>query len=135
MPEPQKPFVHQDGTATPLPGRTPVEQLLSIASLGNQVRELEREAGMRRRLYPVWVDRKKITQAVADVQERQLQLAIESLQLLKEPTINAGVLAMKGLQPSYQALVVDIALALVGSVGGHQQQLANDLRKLIGSRS
>ncbi len=133
MPEDQKPFIHQDGTSTP-PGRTPAAKLLDTSALAVQVRELQREQALRKRLYPGWVDTGRLLPGVADEQLRILGRAIESVQLLQEPRVNTTVGALKLLTPSMQALVSDVAIALTTNPAG-QQNLANALRKLIEGRS
>ncbi|MDP2234418.1 MAG: hypothetical protein Q8K89_12330 [Actinomycetota bacterium] len=60
--------------------------------------------------------------------------AIETVQLLQEPRVNTTVEALKMLNPSMQALVSDMAIALATNPGG-QQNLANALRKLVEGRS
>ncbi|MBX9944925.1 MAG: hypothetical protein K2Y40_12655 [Reyranella sp.] len=133
MPEEQTPFVHQDGSTSP-PGRTTADKLLAPYGLKNQVAELHRERAMRARLYPGWVAAGRLKADVADAQLDTLGRAIETLQLLQEPRINALVLGMKALTPDYQTLVADILLALsVPGIG--RQQLAVDLRKRIEGRS
>jgi|GEM_PF-858472 len=134
MPEDQKPFVHQDGSTTPAPGRTPAAKLLAPGALASQVRELQRELAMRERLYPGWIAGGRLKQGSAGDQLRTLGQAIKSLQLLQEPSLNATVTAMKSLTPDMQALVSDIALELATPSLG-RQNLANDLRKRLEGRS
>jgi len=134
MPEEQTPFVHQDGSTTPEPGRTSADKLLAPFALKNQVAELQRERAMRARLYPGWVDAGRLKRDVADAQLATLGRAIETLQLLQEPRINALVQGMKALTPDQQTLVADIVLA-IATPGIGRQQLMNDLRKRIEGRS
>lgn len=133
MPENQKPFVHEDGTSTPAPGRTPAGKLLTTFALKQQVNELEREKAMRERLYPGWIRAGRLNPATADLQLDTLGRAIETLQLFQEPRINALVLGMKALTPTEQTLVADIVLA-IATPGIGRQQLMNDLRKRIEGR-
>ena len=132
MPEEQEPFVHQDGTSTP-PGRTPADKLLAPFALKNQVAELQRERAMRARLYPGWVAAGRLKADTADAQLATLGRAVETLQLLQEPRINALVQGMKALTPDQQTLVADIVLA-IATPGIGRQQLAIDLRKRIEGR-
>lgn len=133
MPEDQKPFIHEDGTSTPAPGRTPAAKLLGSVELFDQIRELQRERAMRARLYPGWIDNGRLKKDSADAQERNLARAIESLQLLIEPSVNATVASMKTLTPDMQALLADVAIALA-EPGIGRQKLANDLRRRIDGR-
>lgn len=123
MPEDQKPFTHQDGTSTP-PGPTPAAGLLHTSALAMLVRLLKDDEAMIKSLDTV---------ALADelVYRRR---AIETVQILQEPRVNTTVTALKTLDPSMQALVSDIAIALSTRVTG-RQNLANALRKLIEGRS
>lgn len=134
MPEEQKPFVHQDGTSTPAPGRTPADKLLPSFALKKQIDELQREKAMRARLYPGWVHAGRLKALTADEQLDTLGRAIETLQLLQEPRINALVQGMKTLTPDQQTLTADIVLA-IATPGIGRQQLMNDLRKRIEGRS
>lgn len=127
MPEDQKPFVHQDGTTTP-PATPPVAELLSKLSLAGQLHELRVRREYRQRL----VELRRLD-GDADA-ERNLSRAIESIQLLQEPRVNMTVCALKALNPSMQALVSDVAIALATNAK-NQQHLANALRKLIEGRS
>ncbi|MDP2332434.1 MAG: hypothetical protein Q8M19_17230 [Reyranella sp.] len=132
MTEPQEPFVHQDGTTTPA-SRTPADRLLAPFSLKNQVNELQREKAMRARLYPGWINAGRLKAATAEAQLETIGRAIETLQLLQEPRINALVQGMKSLTPDQQTLVADIVLAIV-MPGIGRQQLMIDLRKRIEGR-
>ena len=133
MPEEQKPFLFEDGTTSPATGRTPAAKLLGTGELAAQVRELQRERAMRARLYPGWIDNGRLKKATADDQERNLARAIESLQLLQEPSVNTVVATMKTLTPDLQSLLADIAMAIaMPGIGRHN--LAIDLRKRIEGR-
>ena len=128
MPEDQKPFIHQDGKST-APGPTPIARLLNTGALARQVNDLQREQD--RRLQSV-AERGFTTSD--DYSLILLVRSIECLQLLQEPRINTTVGALKRLSPNLQALVSDIAVALVTEASGHLK-LANSLRKLIEGRS
>jgi hypothetical protein len=49
-------------------------------TLDEQIKELRRELDLRRRVYPSFVARKKLTQERADKQMRSLEAAVETLQ-------------------------------------------------------
>jgi len=124
MTEDQKPFIHQDGTSTP-PGPTRVTELLHTSNLAKLVRLL--------------ADDEEIIQSLDNVALADELLwrrrAIDVVQLLQEPRVNTTVTALKALDPSMQALVSDVAIALVVASPGSRQTLANALRKLIEGRS
>lgn len=123
MPEDQKPFIHQDGTSTP-PGPTPAGALLHTTALATLVEAFETDVAIMHDL------------ALPSLNEdlRIRRRAIETVQLLQEPRVNMTVTALKALDPSMQALVSDVAIALsLDPVG--RQSLANALRKLVEGRS
>lgn len=123
MPEEQKPFIHQDGTSTP-PGPTPAAGLLHTSALAKLVKLLEDDEAIIKSLDTV---------ALAD-ELLYRRRAIETVQILQEPRVNTTVTALKTLDPSMQALVSDIAIALSTNANG-RQNLANAPRKLIEGRS
>lgn len=123
MPEEQKPFIHQDGTSTP-PGPTPAAELLHTSAQAKLVRLLEDDEAIIKSLDTV---------ALADDLKNRRR-AIETVRILQEPRVNTTVTALKTLDPSMQALVSDIAIALSTNASG-RQNLANALRKLIEGRS
>ena len=122
MPEDQKPFIHQDGTSTP-PGRTPVGVLLRPTALATLVEAFETDIAII----------SDLAQPSLNEDLRIRRRAIETVQLLQEPRVNTTVEALKRLTPNLQALVSDMAIALVLDGDGHK--LANALRKLIEGRS
>lgn len=123
MPEDQKPFIHQDGTTT-LPAPAPAGVLLHTTALATLVEAFEADIAIISDL------------ALPSLNEdlRVRRRAIETVQLLQEPRVNTTVEALKMLDPSMQALVSDIAIALATNIAG-RQNLANALRKLIEGRS
>lgn len=122
MPEEQKPFIHQDGTATPA-GPTPAATLLHTSALARLVRLLEDDEAIIRSLDTV---------ALADELLYRRQ-AIATVQILREPRVNTTVAALKALDPSMQALVSDVAIALSTNPTA-RQSLADALRKLVEGR-
>jgi len=123
MPEDQKPFIHQNGTATP-PGPTPAAELLHTSALAKLMAVLEDDEKIIKSLDTVALGDELLSR----------RRAIETVQLLQEPRVNTTVAALKLLAPSMQALVSDVAIVLA-TRGKDQQNLANALRKLIEGRS
>ena len=122
MPEDQKPFIHQDGTSTP-PSPTPAGVLLRPTALAALVEAFETDIAIMSDL--------ALPSLTEDLRTRRR--AIETVQLLQEPRVNTTVEALKRLTPNLQALVSDMAIALVLDGDGHK--LATALRKLIEGRS
>lgn len=56
---------------------------MNQVSLDDQVKAVEREIGMRRRVYPYRVSTNKMTQAQADRETRAMEAVLESLHRLK----------------------------------------------------
>ena len=52
---------------------------LFTASVDDMVQELEREVALRLRVYPRWVEQKKMTQAKADWRIAVMRAAVEKL--------------------------------------------------------
>src|SRR5690348_6661613 len=112
MAEDQKPYITRDGKLS-TEGRTSADKLLAPHALKSQIGELAREQQMRGRLYPGWIENGRLNEDNAIDQLRQLSRAIESLQLLQEPSINSAITAMKTLTPAEQAVVAAIAATLM----------------------
>lgn len=93
MPEDQAPFAHQDGSVSPRRG-APSLRLLSSISLERQIRA--------------------ITGAAA-FEDAGLDRATETLQLLREPGINAVVTAMASMPEADAAILGDVATALLAA--------------------
>lgn len=131
MPEEQKPFIHQDGTTSPATP-TPSAELLNTTALAKLVLLLEDDESIISSMDTVGLsDEMKI--ALSD-ELKTRRRAIETAQLLQESRVNTTVTALKALDPSMQALVSDVAIALATNPAG-RQNLANALRKLIEGRS
>lgn len=122
MPEEQKPFIYQDGTATP-PGPASAAELLHTSALAKLVQLFKTDEA---------IIKSRETDALS-VELRGRRHAIETVQLLQEPRVNMTVTALKTLDPTMQALVSDIAIALSTDPAG-RQTLANALRKLVEGR-
>lgn len=52
--------------------------------LSEQIREVGREVGLRRNVYPRWVAQKRLTQADADRQIANMEAAYQTLKQLAE---------------------------------------------------
>ena len=65
---------------------------------------------------------------------RPVDRATEIVELLTAPSMNTVIATMASLDPTMQALVSDVVLAL-GNAGNGRQHLAIALRKLIEGRS
>ena len=63
-----------------------------------------------------------------------LARALDTLKLLREPSVNSTVTALAALHPKDQALVADVAIAL-GTAGVGRWKLAVVLRHAIEERS
>jgi hypothetical protein len=53
-------------------------------TIGDAIYELEREANMRRRVYPRWIEDRRLSAAEAETRQRRLQDAIDLLRRLRE---------------------------------------------------
>lgn len=72
----------------------------SPLSMGDLVRCVDREIGFRVRMYPRWVERHKMTQAVADLEMRRIRGVRERLVLADaEQTVLCGLADRMRLQP------------------------------------
>lgn len=112
MAEDQKPYITRGGKLS-TEGRTSADKLLAPYALKSQIGELAREQQMRGRLYPGWIENGRLDEDRGIEQLRLLGRAIESLQLLQEPSINATIAAMKTLTPAEQAVMASIAATLM----------------------
>ncbi len=126
MTEPQTPFVHQDGSTTPPRSKPALDPTL----LGSSRKVLHAIS-----LAIVGRERKvRGGNASLLLQARAVDRAAEGLELLAQPSINTVVATMTSLDPTMQALMADVVLAL-GNAGPGRQNLAIALRKLIEGRS
>lgn len=55
---------------------------LSPVTLDEQIAEVRRELELRKRVYPAWVERGKMTQEAADTHMRRMEVALETLETL-----------------------------------------------------
>jgi hypothetical protein len=133
MSEPQKPFITRGGKLSSM-GAVPPTELLAPIALAGMIAELRREQEMRGRLYPAWLENGRLDEAKAFDQLTQLERAVQTLALVQEPRVNTVVTALQQLDPTLQALVSDIVVALaVPGLG--RQRFANALRKLVDGAS
>lgn len=58
-----------------------------MATLSEQVREVGREIGLRRTVYPRFVENKRMTQEVADKHRTDLEAAYATLKRLRDLTV------------------------------------------------
>lgn len=130
--EPQKPFITQGGKLSNM-GAVPPLDLLAPMALAVMIAELRREQELRGTLYPGWIANDRLDEEKAFDQLGALERAIQSLAHIQGPTVNTVLTALAALEPSFQALVSDIALALA-TPGSERQRLANGLRKLVDGR-
>lgn len=73
-------------------------------SVGELLRCVDREIGFRVRVYPRWVERKKMSQAVADLELRRMRAVRERLVLA-----DAEALVLSGLAERLQVGELDLA--------------------------
>jgi hypothetical protein len=133
MPEQQKPFITQSGKLSTM-STVPAAELLAPIALAGQIAELRREQEMRGRLYPAWLENKRLDQDKAFDQLTQLERAIQTLAMVQEPRTNTVLTALRQIDPTMQALVSDIVVALaVPGLG--RQRFANELRQLVNGGS
>lgn len=133
MADDRKPFITRDGKLS-TEGRTPADKLLAPIALKAQMDELVREQQLRGRLYPGWIANSRLEESRGIDQLRALGRAIESLQLLREPSVNATVAAMKSLTPADQAAVAAIATTVMGA-GTKRAKLLGALRTALETHS
>lgn len=112
MPEEQKPFITREGRLTGLPSLTPAE-LLTPPCLATQLAELMRERDLRGRMYPGWISSGRLDDDKAIEQLKRLERAMQTLELLGKPAVNATASAVASLPPADAAILVDIASALL----------------------
>lgn len=60
-------------------------------TLDAQVKEIEREIALRRRVYPRWTEAGKLSQAAADRQIAVMEAVAATLRLVGEGRANGGV--------------------------------------------
>lgn len=113
MPEDQKPFVHQDGTATPTAAASPGE-LLRPARLKRLAHEMA---------FVAQADLTAGQRLTADV-------AGEILDLLQDPSLNTTMTALVALEPGDRALVSDVATMLL-TAGNRRHRVVVELRALL----
>lgn len=110
-----------DAAVQPATRATPISVLLMPSYLGAQIAEVEHLVEQHQK-------------GLGSFGQLRLARAVECLRLLTEPSVNTVVSTMKGLDPTMQALVSDLVLALAHA-GTGRQHLAIALRKLIEGRS
>lgn len=63
----------------------------TLAELDEQLKEVDRELGMRRRLYPRWVAAKTLSQATADKQIKLMEAVRETVRVARQAALMTGI--------------------------------------------
>lgn len=74
--------------------------------IGKQISCIEREIGMRERVYPIWVERKKMSQQKADEERKAMREVLKTLNLVRD--LYFGLCQQKDMPPIERIYDVEI---------------------------